>query len=129
MPEELEGFESHESLESPKSPEQPKEPESPKRPKEPEEPVEPMELKSPESHQSPANPSDAVESIASLCTDDCNVCINRNLIELITDIAGRVRGNSKLVQHLEVINTMTRPVYVNVYKSDPPTDSDLFQDD
>ena len=78
--------------------------------------------------QPPVALSDAVESVPAVCTDDCNVCINRNLIELITDIAGRVRDNSKLVQHLEVINTMKKPMYINIYKSSPPPDLDLLDE-
>ena len=43
-------------------------------------------------------------------------------MELIADIAGRVRNKSRLVQHIEVITTMKEPVYLNVYQSSEPPD-------
>lgn len=68
--------------------------------------------------------NDGVEqsSTHELTGDDCDLCVSRNLLEIITDIAGRVRHKSKLVQHLEVINTMQTYSYINIYKSSKTPD-------
>lgn len=49
--------------------------------------------------------------------DDGDKPVKAELLSLMTDIAGRVREESDLRQHLETVSSLRHTAYVNVYET------------
>ena len=57
-------------------------------------------------------------------TPDKHEVVEVELVELMTDIAGRVRDKSQLTQHLHMVNSLRQSLYLRIH----PT-SELYQSD